>query len=399
MTEALTVTQVNEIVSSTLTETFPYLLVEGEVSGLKVRQNRWISFDLKDASSLLPCFGVVGQISPTLLEDGGVVRVGGTPRLYVPYGKYSFSVRSVEPVGEGALRKAFERLKAQLEAEGLFLVERKRPLPRIPTSIGLITSRDGAVIHDIQRTLASRWGRLKLVLAPVPVQGKNAAAAVVSALGYFNRFRPVDVIVIARGGGSYEDLAAFNDEALARAIVASRIPVVSAIGHEGDVTITDLAADLRAPTPTAAAQLVVPDRQEFELRLATMTEGLSRSVHQLIQPPRHDLVTATHRLRRFFAVERTRVDELARRLIDGLPRLIDQRHHALDQLAVRIRSLDPTRILRQGYALLARSDGTVVSSVGDVSVGEQLAARLRDGQLTTWVMNKEPHNHDKAAII
>lgn len=389
MPDALTVTQVNEIVSSTLTETFPYLLVEGEVSGLKIRQGRWISFDLKDATSLLPCFGVVGQISPTLLEDGGVVRVGGSPRLYVPYGKYSFSVRSVEPVGEGALRKAFEKLKRKLEAEGLFAPDRKRALPRIPTTVGLITSRDGAVIHDIQRTLASRWGKLQLVLAPVPVQGRDAAAAVGNALRYFNEHHPVDVLVIARGGGSYEDLAAFNDESLARAIVASRIPIISAIGHEADVTIADLVADLRAPTPTAAAQMIVPDRQEFDLRLATMSETMHRSVQQVIDRRRQQLVTSTHRFRRFFGTQRQTVEALAERLRVSLPRALERRRSQLDQLAVRIRSLDPTRILNQGYALLARSDGTVVSSVSDVSVGEQLDAKLRDGRLTTWIMGKQ----------
>ncbi len=400
MPDALTVTQANEIVSSALTETFPYLLVEGEVSGLRIRQGRWISFDLKDATSLLPCFGVVGQIPVELIEDGAVIRVGGTPRLYVPYGKYSFSVRSVEPVGEGALRKAFELLKAKLEAEGLFAPERKRSLPRIPETVGLITSRDGAVIHDLRRTLASRWGRLSLTLAPVPVQGRNAAIAVMNALRFFNERHRVDVLVIARGGGSYEDLAAFNDEALARAIVASRIPVVSAIGHESDVTIADLVADLRAPTPTAAAQLIVPDRQEFELRLATMSETLGRSIRRTVDAHRQQLVLSVHRFQRFFGTQRQTVDELSRRLRESLRRTIDRRRTQLDQLAVRVRSLDPTRILSQGYALLARPDGTVVSSVGDVTVGEQLGVRLRDGRLTTWVMDaKKGLNDEDAAIV
>lgn len=385
----LTVTQANEIVSQTLTETFPFLVVEGEVTGLKIRQQRWISFDLKDERSVLPCFGVVGSISPTLLEDGTVVRVGGTPRLYVPYGKYSFSVRSVEPVGEGALRKAFERLKAKLEAEGLFATERKRSLPRIPASIGLITSRDGAVIHDIRRTLASRWGKLNLVLAPVPVQGPTAAPAIRRALHFFNTQRPVDVLVIARGGGSYEDLATFNDEALARAIVASRIPVVSAIGHESDVTIADLVADLRAPTPTAAAQLVIPDRQEFELRLATLSEAMARSLRTTIQRHRQELVTRTHRFRRFFGDHLVSVQRFAERLRRGLPITLERTQHRLDQLAVRIRSLDPTRILAQGYAMLSRPDGAVVESVATVTAGEQLAVTLKDGRLTTWVLTKE----------
>jgi exodeoxyribonuclease VII large subunit len=384
----LTVTQVNELVSQALTETFPFLVVQGEVTGLKIRQQRWISFDLKDDRSILPCFGVVGSIDPTLLEDGAVVRVSGSPRLYAPYGKYSFSVRSVEPVGEGALRKAFERLKAKLEAEGLFAAERKRPLPRIPESIGLVTSRDGAVIHDIRRTLASRWGKLRLVLAPVPVQGPTAAPAIRNALQLFNAHRPVDVLIIARGGGSYEDLAAFNDETLARAIAASRIPVVSAIGHESDVTISDLVADVRAPTPTAAAQLVVPDRQEFELRLATAAETLNRSIRQSILVRRQQLIASTHRFRRFFGDHRHTVSLLSTRLSSSLARLVERRRTRLDQLAVRVRSLDPTRILAQGYALLARPDGTVVSSVHDVTVGEQLDAQLTDGRLTTWVMSR-----------
>lgn len=396
---ALTVTQFNEAVSSLLSESLPYVLVQGEVSGLRVRQNRWISFDLKDASSLLPCFGVVGQVPLALIEDGAVIRVGGAPRLYVPYGKYSFSIRTVEPVGEGALRKAFEQLKQKLELEGLFAPERKRPLPRIPTTIGLITSRDGAVIHDIRRTLASRWGRLSLTLAPVPVQGRDAATAVANALRFFNEHRPVDVVVIARGGGSYEDLAAFNDEQLARAIVASRIPVVSAIGHESDITIADLVADQRAPTPTAAAQLVVPDRQEFELRLATASEGMSRVVRRAIDRHHQQLVVSAHRFRRFFGAQRQLIDGLAQRLHGGLPRALERHRSQLDQLAVRIRTLDPARILIQGYALLARADGTVVSSINDVSVGEQLDTRLKDGRLTTWIMGKREETDDHQSII
>lgn len=389
MAEALTVTQFNEAVSSLLAESLPFVMVEGEVSGLKVRQGRWISFDLKDTTSLLPCFGVVGQISPTLLDDGAIVRITGNPRLYVPYGKYSFSVRSVEPVGEGALRKAFEKLKAQLESEGLFAPERKRPLPRIPATIGLITSRDGAVIHDIQRTLASRWGKLEIVLAPVPVQGRDAARAVIAALKYFNTYRSIDVMVIARGGGSYEDLAAFNDEILARAIAASRIPVVSAIGHEGDITIADLVADLRAPTPTAAAQLVVPDRQEFELRLATMTEAMARSIRQRIQQQRQQLALSAQRFRRFFATQRGEIEQLSLRIRTGLPLVLERRRSALGQLAVQIRSLDPNRILRQGYAIVSRADGSVIETVATVTVGEQIQIALKDGQLDSWVLGKQ----------
>ncbi len=389
MLNVLSVTQFNEAVSSILSESLPYVLVEGEVTGLKVRQNRWISFDLKDDGSILPCFGVVGAIPLELIEDGAVIRVGGSPRLYVPYGKYSFSVRSVEAVGEGALRKAFELLKIKLETEGLFAPERKRALPLIPTTIGLITSRDGAVIHDIQRTLASRWGKLNLVLAPVPVQGRDAAGAVVKALQYFNAYHPVDVIIVARGGGSYEDLAAFNDELLARAIVASRIPVVSAIGHESDVTIADLVADRRAPTPTAAAQIVVPDKQEFEYRLSQMSSAMGRSIRTVIERKRNDLTLSTHRFRHFFGTQRNRIDELARRLRESLPRLTERRHHQLDQFAVRIRSLDPSRILNQGYAMLSRPDGTVIERIANVVVGEQIRTTLKDGSLDSWVMGKQ----------
>ena len=415
----LTVTQFNEAVSGILTETLPYSLIEGEVTGLKIRQNKWISFDLKDSTSILPCFGMVGQIMPELLEDGAVIRVSGSPRLYVPYGKYSFSVRTVEPVGEGALRKAFLLLKKKLEAEGLFATERKRALPIIPTTIGIITSRDGAVIHDIRRTLASRWGRLKLVLAPVPVQGRDAALAVTNALSYFNSYKPVDVIIVARGGGSYEDLAAFNDEALARAIAASRIPVVSAIGHESDITIADLVADLRAPTPTAAAQLVVPDRSEFELRLAHLSQAIERSVKNTIDSHRRELLNSVHRFRRFFetqtfAIERIKTglsrqrDSLRHKLAiqsqtvsasrlklsQNLHQSLDSRRRKLELFASAIHSVDPSHILKQGYAMISRLGDGVVESAKDINPGEQILVQLKDGALNSWVIDRKDIPYD-----
>jgi len=409
----LTVSEFNQIVSTTLTESFPYIQIEGEVSGLKVRQGRWISFDLKDSESLLPCFGVVGQIAPELLADGAVVRITGSPRLYVPYGKYSFSVRSVEPVGEGALRKAFELMKQKLEAEGLFAPERKRALPLVPTSIGLITSRDGAVIHDMQRTLASRWGKLRLVLAPVAVQGRDAATSVTNALRYFNSNNPVDVIIIARGGGSYEDLAAFNDEGLARAIVASRIPTISAIGHESDVTIADLVADRRAPTPTAAAQIVVPERSEFELRLANASATMEQRLRQRLADYHRDLATSVHRFRRFYEIQSFGLERLktglatqraqihsnltfqrqlllnqTNQLVTNTRKSITTTRQQLTVLAGAIHSIDPAHILKQGYALVRHTDGSVVDSIKTVVQGEQLGVQLKDGTLKTWVIEQ-----------
>ena len=417
--QPLTVTQFNEAVSGILSESLPYSLIEGEVTGLKIRQNKWISFDLKDATSILPCFGVVGQIMPELLEDGAVVRVGGAPRLYVPYGKYSFSVRTVEPVGEGALRKAFELLKKKLEAEGLFATERKRALPTVPTTIGIITSRDGAVIHDIRRTLANRWGRLKLVLAAIPVQGRDAANAAVNAIQYFNAYKPVDVIIVARGGGSYEDLATFNDEALARAIVASRIPVISAIGHESDVTIADLVADVRAPTPTGAAQLVVPDRSEFELRLAHQSQAMERTIRATIDSHRRDLHSSVHRFRQFFELQSFAIE----RIRQSLRREQETLHHSLTlhrqtvlnsrtqlrqliQLTVKkqrqqlelaaqaIHSVDPAHILKQGYAMVRRTNDGVVESAAQVNPGEQIEIQMKDGTLNSWVIDRKDTPYD-----
>jgi exodeoxyribonuclease VII large subunit len=357
------------------------LWISGEVSNLNRSPAGHVYFTLKDETAQLRCVFFRRPNMGAPLQQGMQIVAHGRVSLYEVRGDLQFYVDFVQPEGVGVLHAQFERLKAQLEEEGLFDEARKRPLPRFPRRVGVVTSPMGAVFHDISNILGRRWPLAEVVLAPTAVQGPEAAPGVVSALAALNDEPAIDVIIVARGGGSLEELWAFNEEPVARAIYGSRVPVVSAIGHETDYTIADFVADLRAPTPSAAAELVAPDRLEVTVRLSVLAASLLTSCQGEVERRRAGVTQAVGRLERLLpdmGRERQRVDDLWRQANASLEAFLRQRRERLWGFAGQLRSLDPKATLARGYALVQR-DGHVISSVGEVAGGERLSVRVKDG--------------------
>lgn len=340
----LQVSEAIDLINQTLEYAYPTIVVEGEVASFKVNHNKYVFFDLKDEDGTLGCFMMVYALR-TALEDGMRVRVVAQPKL-TQWGKFSLTVRDVQPVGEGSLKRAFALLQARLEKEGLFDPARKRALPRIPTRIGVISSVSAAGYADFIKILNHRWGGADVTVANVAVQGAAAPTQIVRAMTYFNQLPAVpDVIVIIRGGGSLDDLSAFNDEPLTRAIASSRVPVVTGIGHEVDTSLADLAADVRAATPTNAAQLLVPDRHEMQA---------------LVQ---RDVVRMIRRLEQRVATLRDGVATAQVSMLDKLQKSYDRLRVHYEQGALLLRQLDPRMVLKRGYSLLKDVSGRIVTQV------------------------------------
>ena len=328
------------MVNQTFDMAFGSVVVVGELANFRVSKNRWVYFDLKDDESSVRCFGTVYML-PGPLEDGMMEEVRGAPRLHQQFG-FSFNMQNIRPVGEGAIRKAAELLMLKLEAEGLFAPERKRPLPYPPARIGLVTSGESAAYADFTKILAARWGGLQIDLADVQVQGERAPAQIVSAIQWFNEQADApDVVVVIRGGGSADDLAAFSAEPVVRAVAASRIPTLVAIGHEVDTSLAELAADLRASTPSNAAELLVPDRRDILAQLETVKDRLAL-----------DLQLRWRDERRFLA-------DAAAVLDDQVSRLLERRRDELRGQARLAAALDPALALARGFAIV-RKDGKAV---------------------------------------
>jgi exodeoxyribonuclease VII large subunit len=383
MEEIYSVSQVTTYLKELL-ETNPRLAdlwVSGEVSNLSRSPAGHVYFTLKDETAQLRCVFFRRPNMGAPLDQGMQVTAHGRVSLYEVRGELQFYVDFVQPEGVGVLHAQFERLKAQLEEEGLFDEARKRPLPRFPRRIGVVTSPVGAVFHDICNILGRRWPLAEVVLAPTAVQGPEAAPGVVSALAALNDEASIEVIIVARGGGSLEELWAFNEEPVARAIYASRVPVVSAIGHETDYTIADFVADLRAPTPSAAAELVAPERLEVTVRLSVLAASLLTSCRGEVEGRLVGVSQVVSRMERQIpdlARERQRLDDLWRQANTSLEALLRRWRERLSGFAGQLRSLDPKATLARGYALVQR-DGHVVSSVAEVTSGERLSVRVKDG--------------------
>lgn len=386
--------------------------VEGEVAEYRVSQDRWIWFKLKDKEATVDCFATVWQLR-TPLEDGMQVRIYGRPRVHPKSGKFSLNVDRAELVGEGALRRAYELLKKRLTDEGTFAPERKRPIPRFPRRIGLITSREAAAYTDFLRILKNRWGGLEINFIHVQVQGRDATADIARAFRWFNAHpEAADVLVLTRGGGSLEDLQAFNDEETVRAVFSSRVPVVVGVGHERDETLADFAADLRASTPTNAAELVVPDRAELAatvrsaaIRLTTSFRGsldrrdagIRRSVSVLERRALSGVSAFSHLLKDFgtrldtFGMrvrsERQSAERAATLLAAAVLRLTQTAAASLEAEARLLAGLDPRKVLARGYAIV-RSGGRTVKDAAAVPLGALLDVRLASGRLEAEVTRK-----------
>ncbi|WKZ48152.1 MAG: exodeoxyribonuclease VII large subunit [Anaerolineales bacterium] len=360
--------------------------VQGEISNLSRPASGHVYFTLKDSNAALK--SVMWKTSAARLNlslrDGMEVEVHGKIGVYEPQGQYQLYVDQIRPVGEGTLYQEFMRLKAQLEAEGLFDPERKRPIPELPRRIGLVTSATGAALRDILNTLRRRLPLVEVLLAPSPVQGVDAPPALVKALNS-PILQSSDVIILARGGGSIEDLWAFNDERVVRAIAASKVPIISGVGHETDFTLCDFAADLRAPTPTAAAELATPITiQDLAATITNYQLQITSHTLDLISSKQSSLESLKSQLRylspaRLIQSESQRVDELSRRASSAAFNRIILEKKQLEGTWKRLESLSPLAVLGRGYAVVTRkSDGSVVSRVAQAS-GE-MKVRVSDGE-------------------
>ena len=368
--------------------------VRGEISNYKQYPSGHCYFTLKDASSALKCvmFRSRAQYLRFKPENGMQVVAGGSLSVYERDGVYQLYVDSLMPEGTGDLAVAFEQLKKKLSAEGLFAEERKRLLPAFPQKIGVVTSSAGAVLRDIYRVSKRRWPAVQLVLYPVQVQGTEAAGQIARGIEFFSRTYPVDVIIAGRGGGSMEDLWAFNEEVVVRAIAATQVPLISAVGHETDYTLADFAADVRAATPSQAAELAVPDRAEVRRQVLALKAQLTRQMQKEIADRRWRLenLLASRALRnpqQLLSEKRQRLDYLLENLQAQLSLGLQGKKHRLDILLNRLAAINPTAVLRRGFALAVKGD-KIVSSVHDVALDDELMLTLADGTLKVRTLDK-----------
>jgi exodeoxyribonuclease VII large subunit len=437
----LTVSELTARIRDLLAKNFTDIWVVGEISNCREAQSGHIYFTLKDDRAQVRCVFFKQQQRGIKFrpEDGLQMTVRGSISVYETRGEYQIYVENLEPVGLGALQLAFEQLKKRLEAEGLFAAERKKPLPLLPSRIGLITSPRGAAVRDVMRILRRRFPNVHLTLYPVRVQGEGAAVEIVKALKFFNQKKFVDVLILARGGGSMEDLWAFNEEPVARAIAASAIPVISGVGHETDFTIADFVADVRASTPSAAAELVVQTRREFDKHIADLRETLASQIrYRLLEFSRrvHEL-SARRGFRQpldLLRQQRQRADEMTSRLALGLraqleksrkrfsaahlrimsfdfrvkiaafrlrlerrgaelslraERFLRTKRERLDRLRLQLEERSPLRVLERGYAIATDAAGTVLRDAAQVALGDSVGVQLHRGRLTTEVKKKD----------
>ena len=439
----LTVSRLTALLRGVLEENFEQLWVQGEISNLSYPSSGHCYFTLKDAGAQLRCvmFKSAAKNQKFRLTDGMALIARGRISVYDQRGEYQLICEYMEPAGIGALQTAFVQLKEKLAHEGLFAEAHKIGMPRFPRKIGVITSPTGAAIHDILNVLKRRFAKLEVLLYPVRVQGEGSALEIARAIDEMNRLAEVDVVIVGRGGGSLEDLWAFNEEVVARAVYRSKIPIISAIGHETDWTICDFVADLRAPTPSAAAELVIASSDELRGRIETLSGRLRRSVENLLAG--HDgriegLRRALHDPRTMLGHLAQRMDDLAGRLEMALNAAVSRRRNRFERLqdalqhndpqgkiaalrqritllsvraegllaqrlellrqrfgdnAARLEVLSPLKTLARGYAIATRcSDGTVVTDAGSLATGEQLLLKLYRGQARCRVESLETGN-------
>ncbi len=377
------VSQVNALIKTTLETSVGLLAVQGEVSGFRNTKERLIYFELKDKEARILCFMMVWDLKVSI-EDGMEIKIYGVPSVFAKSGGLHIRVHEIELVGEGALKRAFEKLCKKLELEGLFLEERKRAIPEFPERIGLITSSDAAAYTDVLRVLGNRWGGLQIIFCKAGVQGYGAAESIVQAFKYFNKIDHVDVLILTRGGGSLEDLQTFNTELVARAIYGSRAPVICGVGHERDVTIADFVADVRAATPSNAAELCVPDRNQINYRVNAFVRRLERSITEEQNAYHRGIANAVS------ALERP-IGEISH----GLKRHVHQMATMIKQTLINaqrsvittervLASLNPRAILKRGYAVV-RKGKHIISTTDKLAMGDAVAVELHKGAFESIV--------------
>ncbi len=397
---ALTVTQLNEYVKQKL-DTDPLLsrvLVKGEISNFVNHRTGHFYLSLKDEGSVIRAVMFQGYTKKLkfLPENGMKVIATGSVRAWVKSGEYQLYITDLEPDGVGALYIAFEQLKRKLEAEGLFRQDRKKPLPKYPATVGIITSPTGAAVRDMINVSGRRFPLAKLVLFPSLVQGESAPAQLIAGIRTFNESFPVDVIIIGRGGGSLEELWAFNDEGLARAIAASRVPVISAVGHETDFSISDFAADLRAPTPSAAAELALPEAGDVKRRLHNVIDRMSLVCDNRVAAlrARVDALAKTRQLTSMDNLiddRRMAVANLDRDMGYALEKKIADRKAALSRFAAQLQALSPLAVMSRGYSAVMDHTGKAVRTVKTLHPGDKVSVRLKDGTALAEIQEVQSH--------
>ncbi|OGL21536.1 exodeoxyribonuclease VII large subunit [Candidatus Saccharibacteria bacterium RIFCSPHIGHO2_01_FULL_45_15] len=358
MSPKLSVSEYIALTNQTLEYAYPTVEIEGEVAGFKINQGKYVFFDIKDAGASVGCFMMVYALRVPI-EDGMKVIISASPKL-TQWGKFSLTVRAIRPSGEGSLKKSFEILKAKLDSEGLFALDRKRLLPQSPQHIAVISSTQAAGYADFIKILNDRWGGVAVDVAHVQVQGASAPDQIIRAIKYFNEREVLpEVLVIIRGGGSADDLSAFNDELLVREIAGSRIPTLVGVGHEVDESLSDLVADKSAATPSNAAQIIVPDKYET-----------IRSVQSSVR-------TLLPRMERIVSEQQTEVRALLRAILQTIDRQVDEKLAENQQSRTILAQLDPRRVLERGYALL-RGDVTVGNEIQIETKQAIIKAEVRD---------------------
>jgi len=387
-----TVSEVNSIIKNLLdgNEVLRQVYVRGEISNFKYHNmSGHMYFTLKDEMSQIRCvmFKSSNMLLPFMPENGMKVIAFGFVSVFARDGQYQLYVEDLEPDGIGALHIAFEKLKMRLEQEGLFAQERKRPLPFLPRKIGLVTSPTGAAIRDLLTVIRRRFPNVNIVIAPVLVQGKGAADDICSAISLLNSLNDIDVIIVGRGGGSIEELWAFNEEKVARAISNSKIPVISAVGHETDYTIADFVADKRAPTPSAAGEIVVPEKRILKNELRLISLRLVNGFYNYIGEKRQKLeylkaAPVFRRPQTYIINCRQELDELLRSLMKETNYYMTQKKALLSHLVSRLDALNPLSILKRGYSICIKDDtNQVVKGIADVKKGDCVRVLLADGSL------------------
>ena len=404
MTEPITVTALNQYVKGLMDRDrlLSQVLVRSEISNYKVYPSGHHYFSLKDAESSVRC--VMFRREASFLrfrpESGMKVVVSGRVSVFPRDGAYQLYCQTMLPDGVGELAYAFEQLKSRLHKEGLFDSVKKQPLPAYPTTIALITSPAGAAVRDMIRILGARWPMSKVIVVPVRVQGAEAPEEICQALDLVNALEAADLIITGRGGGSMEDLWAFNEEEVARAISRSRIPVISAVGHEPDVTIADFVADQRASTPSNAAELAVPDQDDLRQALDHLQARLDKAMDRVLQRRQDRLIRlqANPFLQsplRAIQEKRLQLNLQRQRFIRGMEQQLQFSRHEIGRLAASLEALSPFKVLARGYSMTQKDDGTVVSMIQQVSVGDILQIRVSDGTITCNAMGKEKHQWRK----
>lgn len=436
--KALTVSALTRMIKGTLEQRFGRVLVEGEISNVRQPASGHLYFTIKDDNAQISAVMFRGNQRTLTFEprDGVLVRATGEVSVYERRGNYQIIVRRMEEGGKGSLQAQFEALKAKLRKEGLFETERKQPLPRLPQHVGVVTSATGAAIRDILNVITRRFPNLHVLLAPAKVQGEGAAGEVAAAIDRLNEIGGLDVLIVGRGGGSLEDLWCFNEEVVARAIARSAIPVISAVGHEIDFTISDFVADCRAPTPSAAAELVVGCKEAFQDRLHELDQRLVRALREQVRAARYrwhhaagsyvfrepanvvarqrqTLDTARirldHKLRGSLREAQQTLDWMQSRTQQALATAVQRQRQELEDVklrmaheitlrhqrgiqdvrryAMQLRALNPLAVLKRGYSVTRGADGRIIATRNEVREGEMVVTRVADGRFESRVMH------------